>query len=105
MRRCDYCGGKFGLIIHRKWTWRFCKLACKRAYEDRRREEMQRQRPWLACCSRFPGRGLHDGGSARIGTSKGFQAPRVPSTTNRIAALVDAISEPKDNSNSPDDLS
>jgi hypothetical protein len=19
MRRCDYCGGKLGLIIHRKW--------------------------------------------------------------------------------------
>ncbi len=30
MRRCDYCGGKLGLIIHRKWRWRFCKLACKR---------------------------------------------------------------------------
>jgi hypothetical protein len=35
MRRCDYCGGKLGLIIHRIWKWRFCKLACKEAYEYR----------------------------------------------------------------------
>jgi hypothetical protein len=44
MRRCDYCGGKLGLIIHRIWKWRFCKLACKEAYEYRRREEAQRRR-------------------------------------------------------------
>ena len=29
MRRRDNCGGKLGLIIHRIWKWRFCKLACK----------------------------------------------------------------------------
>jgi hypothetical protein len=33
MRRCDYCGGKLGLVVHRKWKLRFCKLACKNAYE------------------------------------------------------------------------
>ena len=30
MRRCDYCGGKLGLIIHRKWRWRFCSSLAKR---------------------------------------------------------------------------
>ena len=29
MRRCHYCGGKLGLIVHRKWGLRFCKLACR----------------------------------------------------------------------------
>jgi len=51
MRRCDYCGGKLGLIIHRKWRWRFCKLARKKAHEHRQREELQRRR---RCRIRYP---------------------------------------------------
>ena len=51
MRLCDYCGGKLGLIIHRKWRWRFCKLACKKAHEHRQREELQRRR---RCRIRYP---------------------------------------------------
>jgi hypothetical protein len=48
MRRCDYCGGKLGLIIHRKWRWRFCKLAFRKGHEHPQRGEIQRQRRWLA---------------------------------------------------------
>ena len=60
MRRCDCCGGKLGLIVHRKWTWRFCKLACKKAYEYRQRKEIQRGRPWLEYLFRFAGCGLRN---------------------------------------------
>jgi hypothetical protein len=60
MRRCDCCGGKLGLIVHRKWRWRFCKLACKKAYEYRRRKKIQRGRPWLAYLFRFAGYGLRN---------------------------------------------
>jgi hypothetical protein len=47
MRRCDYCGGKLGLIVHRKWRLRFCKLACKNSYELRQRQQIQHRRPRL----------------------------------------------------------
>jgi hypothetical protein len=43
-----------------KWKWRFCKLACKRAYEYRRRKEIQRGRPWLEYLFRFAGCGLRN---------------------------------------------
>jgi hypothetical protein len=44
VRRCDFCGGKLGLVVHRKWGWRFCRLACKMDDESRRRDEVQRRR-------------------------------------------------------------
>jgi hypothetical protein len=44
MRRCDFCGGKLGLVVHRKWGRRFCRLVCKTADESRRRDEGQRRR-------------------------------------------------------------
>jgi hypothetical protein len=44
MRRCDFCGGKLGLVVHRKWGRRFCRLACKMADESCRRDEIQRRR-------------------------------------------------------------
>jgi hypothetical protein len=44
MRRCDFCGGKFGLIVHRQWGRRFCKLACKRAHQSRPHENLQSRR-------------------------------------------------------------
>jgi hypothetical protein len=33
--RCDYCRGKFGLIVHRYWRMRFCCPACADAYQQR----------------------------------------------------------------------
>jgi hypothetical protein len=47
MRRCHYCGGKLGLIVHRKWRLRFCKLACKKSYEYRRSQQIRHRRRWL----------------------------------------------------------
>lgn len=29
---CDHCGGRFGLVTHRWWGNRFCKLICKTSY-------------------------------------------------------------------------
>jgi hypothetical protein len=43
MKRCDYCGGKLGMVVHRKWRWRFYKLSCKTAFEHRRQEEARRR--------------------------------------------------------------
>jgi hypothetical protein len=37
--RCDYCRGKFGLIVHRYWRMRFCSAVCARAYEQRLHDE------------------------------------------------------------------
>jgi hypothetical protein len=33
--RCDYCRGKFGLIVHRYWRMRFCCTSCADAYQQR----------------------------------------------------------------------
>jgi hypothetical protein len=41
VRRCNHCGGQLGLIMHRKWTLRFCSKKCKKAYEHK--VEMQRR--------------------------------------------------------------
>jgi len=32
MKRCDWCGGRFGLIVYRHWARRFCKRRCKDLY-------------------------------------------------------------------------
>lgn len=37
--RCDYCRGKFGLIVHRYWHMRFCSTACTQAYQQRLLDE------------------------------------------------------------------
>lgn len=48
MKRCDYCGGRLGMVVRRKWSWRFCKLTCKTAFEHRRHEELRRRMRELA---------------------------------------------------------
>jgi hypothetical protein len=37
--RCDYCRGKFGLIVHRYWQMRFCSAVCTQAYQQRLHDE------------------------------------------------------------------
>jgi hypothetical protein len=39
VRRCHHCGGRLGLVVHRKRSLRFCKLACKRAYAGGQRRD------------------------------------------------------------------
>jgi hypothetical protein len=29
---CDHCGGRFGMVTHRWWGNKFCKMTCKHAY-------------------------------------------------------------------------
>jgi hypothetical protein len=43
MKHCDNCGGRLGMIVHRKWSRRFCNRACKTAFEHRQHEEFRRR--------------------------------------------------------------
>ena len=45
MKRCALCGGRLGLISHRKGVLRFCKLAHKTAYIEREREQQKAVTP------------------------------------------------------------
>jgi len=57
MKRCALCGGRLGLISHRKGNLRFCKLAHKSAYIEREREHQkveQGRKLWLDFLSRRP---------------------------------------------------
>jgi hypothetical protein len=38
MRCCNHCGRQFGLIVHRKWSLRFCSKACKKVHEHKQDE-------------------------------------------------------------------
>jgi hypothetical protein len=46
--RCDYCRGKFGLIVHRYWHMRFCSAACTQAYQQRLHDETKAKISGLA---------------------------------------------------------
>jgi hypothetical protein len=39
IRRCDFCGGRLGLMIHRYYRMRFCCEAHMRTYRQRLTEE------------------------------------------------------------------
>jgi hypothetical protein len=57
MKRCALCGGPLGLILHREGMLRFCKVAHKTAYIERRREQLkaeQRKKLWFDFLSRRP---------------------------------------------------
>jgi hypothetical protein len=41
MTHCDNCGGRLGMVVRRKWSWRFCKPTCKTAFEYRQHEEVR----------------------------------------------------------------
>jgi hypothetical protein len=52
MKRCDECGGRFGLIIHRHFARRFCRKRCKDFYLTRLRQRAQESKDgWLAYLS------------------------------------------------------
>jgi hypothetical protein len=48
MRRCNHCGGRLGLIVHRNWMLRFCSKACKKAYEHKLAEQHRAKGRYLA---------------------------------------------------------
>jgi hypothetical protein len=45
--RCDYCGGKFGLVHHSHWGLRFCRRPCKDSFLAKVAKERMRTRRWL----------------------------------------------------------
>jgi hypothetical protein len=57
MKRCALCGGRLGLISHRKGSLRFCKRVHKSAYLERQRADQKaedRRKSWLDFLSRRP---------------------------------------------------
>jgi hypothetical protein len=54
MKRCAHCGGKLGMIVHRTFSLRFCKLACKKAYDHQRKDELRKKMAHLAFLARGP---------------------------------------------------
>jgi hypothetical protein len=52
MRRCAHCGGQLGLVVHRRFTLRFCRLACKKAHEKLADEERRAKQKWHAFLAR-----------------------------------------------------
>jgi hypothetical protein len=58
MKRCDECGGRFGLIVYRYFARRFCRQRCKDSYMAQLRERAQAPRDrWLAYLSANHARG------------------------------------------------
>jgi hypothetical protein len=52
MKRCDECGGRFGLIVYRHFARRFCRKHCKALYLARLRHLAQASKErWFAYLS------------------------------------------------------
>jgi hypothetical protein len=49
MKRCDHCGGRFGLIRYRHYTSRFCSARCLEHWMQSRLEQVRRMHflEWL----------------------------------------------------------
>lgn len=45
--RCDYCGGKLGLILHRHGNKRFCSNKQNKKCKERFLNERPAMKPWL----------------------------------------------------------
>jgi hypothetical protein len=44
MKRCDFCGGRFGLISHRHLWKRFCRKRCKENYLTTQAQKIEAHR-------------------------------------------------------------
>lgn len=45
--RCADCGGKFGLVVHRHATLKFCRKACKDNFLAKLPRDQDRMKAWL----------------------------------------------------------
>ena len=45
--RCADCGGKFGLVVHRHATFKFCRKACKDNFLAKLQRDQDRMKAWL----------------------------------------------------------
>jgi len=46
-KHCANCGGKFGLIQHQHWGFRFCRKACKANFLARTARDHAWMRKWF----------------------------------------------------------
>jgi hypothetical protein len=52
MKRCEECGGRFGLVVYRYFARRFCRKRCRDRYLARQHQLVQSARErWLAYLS------------------------------------------------------
>ena len=52
MKRCEECGGSFGLVVYRHFTHRFCRKRCRDRYLTRQHQLVPSARErWLAYLS------------------------------------------------------
>ncbi|MCZ7659285.1 MAG: hypothetical protein M5U07_16165 [Xanthobacteraceae bacterium] len=56
MKRCETCGGPFGLIRHYHYAHQFCSRRCKNRYLQRLAEAVARRRSALARLTGLAGR-------------------------------------------------
>jgi hypothetical protein len=55
MKRCNYCGGRFGLVTHWYFRKRFCRERCKQNYFAALAQKSDpKRRPWIALLSKTP---------------------------------------------------
>jgi hypothetical protein len=53
MKRCDHCGGRFGLVTHRFFFKRFCRKRCKKNHLAALAEKfVSARRQWIAVVAR-----------------------------------------------------
>jgi hypothetical protein len=53
MKRCDHCGGRFGLVTHRLFLKRFCGKRCKKNYLTALTERfVSARRQWIGVVAR-----------------------------------------------------
>jgi hypothetical protein len=45
--RCANCGGKFGLVCHRRWRLRFCSKVCKTNFLAKTTKDYAGMRKWF----------------------------------------------------------
>jgi endogenous inhibitor of DNA gyrase (YacG/DUF329 family) len=51
-KRCDTCGGKFGMVVQRWYGMRFCRKRCRELYLDKLAQDRDRIRKWFGFISR-----------------------------------------------------
>jgi hypothetical protein len=70
VKHCDNCGGRLGMVSHRKWSRRFCSRTCKTAFEHRQHDKFRRRMRELVKLSGFPRSGTSPA-TAYVGTMSG----------------------------------
>ena len=51
-KRCDACGGRFGLVRQRWWGYAFCSTTCKQNFLAKIAHQREKIRDWLGYLAR-----------------------------------------------------